>query len=74
VNRKQEIFAAAKEIYENFDVDVEDAMSALDKVQLGIHAWQGDDVCGFEKDSFTLTGYRKLSGACAECRRTPKRS
>ena len=59
---KQNVFAAAKEIYGNFGIDVENAMSTLDKVQLGIHAWQGDDVRGFEKDSFTLTGGCQVTG------------
>ena len=62
MTRKLEIFAAAKEIYGNFGVDVENAMSTLDKVQLGIHAWQGDDVRGFENDSFTLTGGCQVTG------------
>ena len=62
MDRKQEMFAAAKEIYGNLGVDVEQAMAALDRIPLGIHAWQGDDVRGFEKDSFTLTGGCQVTG------------
>ena len=56
MNLKNELFASAGDCYGALGVDVEKAMAALDTIQLGIHAWQGDDIRGFEKDSFTLTG------------------
>ena len=34
----------------------------LAEIELGIHAWQGDDVRGFESDSFTLTGGCQVTG------------
>jgi len=59
---QKEMFGAAGKIYADLGVDVEKAMSTMDKIELGIHAWQGDDVRGFEADSFTLTGGCQVTG------------
>ena len=56
MSHKKELFKNAAELYSELGVDVEQAMSTLAEIELGIHAWQGDDVRGFESDSFTLTG------------------
>lgn len=56
------LFKAVAELYAEAGVDVEKAMAALGKIELGIHAWQGDDVRGFESDSFTLTGGCQVTG------------
>ena len=56
------LFESVKRIYGDLGVGVEEAMKKLDAIHLGIHAWQGDDVRGFEADSFTLTGGCMVTG------------
>ena len=59
MSRNQELFAAAKDMYGNLGVDVEKAMAALDKIELGIHAWQGDKMLpGVDRDGFTIENFR----------------
>lgn len=62
MSHKKELFKNAAELYSELGVDVEQAMSTLAEIELGIHAWQGDDVRGFESDSFTLTGGCQVTG------------
>ncbi|NDW18989.1 L-rhamnose isomerase [Dysgonomonas sp. 216] len=45
----QKSFEIAKERYAAVGVDVEKAMTQLQKVAISIHCWQADDVVGFEK-------------------------
>jgi L-rhamnose isomerase len=37
-------------------------MVALDEITLSIHAWQGDDVTGFEHTDHALTGGCQVTG------------
>ena len=37
-------------------------MAALDEIPLSIHAWQGDDVTGFEHTDHALTGGCQVTG------------
>lgn len=46
----------AREQYAGLGVDTEQAMAALDGIAISMHAWQGDDVCGFEAPDAALTG------------------
>ena len=55
-------FKNACEIYAAQGVDVESAISKAAAVEIGLHAWQGDDVMGFESDSFSLTGGCQVTG------------
>jgi L-rhamnose isomerase len=41
-------YARAREIYAEFDVDTETAISRAHEVPISIHCWQADDVAGFE--------------------------
>ena len=59
----QALFDSAKEYYGTLEVDVERALSILDGIQLGLHAWQGDDVRGFETGDFSLTGGCQVTGS-----------
>ena len=59
----QALFDSAKEYYGTLGVDVERALSILDGIQLGLHAWQGDDVRGFETGDFSLTGGCQVTGS-----------
>ncbi|MEN8156649.1 MAG: L-rhamnose isomerase [Bacteroidota bacterium] len=49
-------FEAAKEQYAQIGVDVEAAMSQLDKFPISLHCWQADDVGGFETAEAGLEG------------------
>jgi L-rhamnose isomerase len=44
-------FELAGEAYAALGVDVESALTRVDKIPVSIHCWQGDDVNGFENDS-----------------------
>ncbi len=46
----------AKEYYEDFGVDAEAALTALQEIPISIHCWQGDDVVGFEHDAGGASG------------------
>lgn len=46
----------AKEYYEDFGVDAEAALAALQEIPISIHCWQGDDVVGFEHDAGGASG------------------
>lgn len=59
---QEKFFKDACEIYAAQGVDVESAMNAAAAVEVSIHAWQGDDVMGFESDSFSLTGGCQVTG------------
>lgn len=48
-------YALARKRYADFEVDTEAAQECLNKIQISIHCWQGDDVSGFENDN-GLTG------------------
>ena len=66
---QKDLYESVKRIYGDLGVDVEKAMAKLDAIHLGIHAWQGDDVRGFEADSFTLTGGCMVTGNYPGCAR-----
>lgn len=55
-------FELAKEIYLERGVDVDGALNRLDKIKISIHAWQGDDVVGFENTNHALTGGCQVTG------------
>lgn len=68
INKAYEL---AKESYAAIGVDTEEAIRALDGVELSLHCWQGDDVLGFEHDSETLTGGIMTTGNYPGRARTP---
>ena len=49
-------YALAKERYAALGVDTEAAMKTLAAIPIALHAWQGDDVRGFESADAQLTG------------------
>lgn len=49
-------YELAKEAYASVGVDTEAAIAALDKTELSLHCWQGDDVVGFEESDAQLSG------------------
>ena len=51
----EKAFALAKERYAELGVDVDAAIERVNKIQISLHCWQGDDVAGFESAG-ELTG------------------
>ncbi len=51
-----ERYEYAKAKYAELGVDTEAAILALSDERISIHCWQGDDVCGFEKNAGALSG------------------
>jgi L-rhamnose isomerase len=44
----ENFFKTAKEIYNTYDIDVENALKILETVKVSVHCWQGDDIEGFD--------------------------
>ena len=55
-------YQIAKEIYEAKGIDTEKVLTDLSKIALSIHAWQADDVTGFENTGHALTGGCQVTG------------
>ncbi|MEJ1999133.1 MAG: L-rhamnose isomerase, partial [Maritimibacter sp.] len=49
-------YDAARDVFAEWGVDAEAAMTALAGIPISMHCWQGDDVVGFEKKSGTSGG------------------
>lgn len=58
----EKAFALAAELYASIGVDVNQALSKLDKLPVSLHCWQADDVNGFEKPDASLTGGIQTTG------------
>ena len=67
MNRYEE----AKQMYASCGVDTEAALTALAKVPLSLHCWQGDDVTGFDHEG-ALSGGIQTTGNYPGKARTPK--
>ena len=53
----------ASEIFAGHGIDTDKAISELEKITIGLHAWQGDDVRGFENaTAHALTGGCQVTG------------
>ena len=64
-------FSAAKDRYAAMGVDAEAAMSALTRIPISLHCWQGDDVGGFENAGSELGGGLAVTGNYPGKARTP---
>ena len=62
MEKLEKIYFIAKEIYGDLGIDTEKIMQTLDKITLSVHAWQGDDVTGFETSTHALTGGCQVTG------------
>jgi len=64
MNKQQinQAFEYAKTRYSEVGVDVEKAISELDKLPISLHCWQADDVTGFEHKEGALTGGIQATG------------
>jgi L-rhamnose isomerase len=65
-------YELAKECYASIGVNTDKAVEAIDKIEISLHCWQGDDVNGFEHASNTLTGGIMATGNCPGRARTPE--
>ncbi len=54
--RIEHAWKIAKEYYEDFGVDTEGVLNALQEIPISIHCWQGDDVVGFEREAGGASG------------------
>lgn len=54
--RVNENYAKAKELYASFGVDTDMVLKEMEKVQISLHCWQGDDVTGLEAGVDGLSG------------------
>lgn len=52
----QREYEQARELYSKFGINTDEVMDQLNKFQISLHCWQGDDVSGFEVDSGGLSG------------------
>ena len=62
MNRTERMYEDACAIYAEHGVDVEEAVRRMNACVIGIHAWQGDDVTGFENTGHALTGGCQVTG------------
>lgn len=53
----------AKEAYQQWNIDTDAALTALDALPISLNCWQGDDVSGFESPEGELTGGIMATGA-----------
>ncbi len=58
----KEAFESAKEAYEKWGVNVEEALEKLKQVPISVHCWQGDDIGGFEVNRSELSGGIDVTG------------
>ncbi|HEY6225531.1 MAG TPA: L-rhamnose isomerase [Verrucomicrobiae bacterium] len=65
-------FELAREIYSGHGVDVEEALTALAKIPISLHCWQGDDVRGFENVNSAIGGGLAVTGNYPGAARTPE--
>lgn len=59
--RIKQAYEIAVERYAELGIDVERVLDTLQKVEISMHCWQADDVCGFES-SGDLTGGIQTTG------------
>lgn len=62
VERTEVAYQEAKSRYAELGVDTEQALAALQKLEVSIHCWQGDDVAGFESADEDLGGGLAVTG------------
>ena len=62
MDRIEKNYRLAKEQYAEVGVDVEEALRRVAAEPISIHAWQGDDVKGFEAEEHALTGGCQVTG------------
>lgn len=51
-----ESYNHAKELYAAFGIDTDEVLKKLEKIQISLHCWQGDDITGLETGVDGVTG------------------
>lgn len=64
-------YTEAKEIYEKYGIDTEEALAKLSEISISVHCWQGDDVTGFDSRE-ALSGGIQATGNYPGKARTPE--
>ena len=64
-------FEIAKAQFEDWSVDVEEAIKEVSKISISVHCWQGDDVVGFESSKGISGGGIQATGNYPGRARTP---
>ena len=62
MNKIEQSYLAAKERFAACGVDTDAAIAQLKSIPISLHAWQGDDVTGFEGSDHALTGGCQVTG------------
>ena len=70
MSKIEQAYALAKERYAELGVDVDKAIERVEKIQISLHCWQGDDVAGFE-NAGDLSGGILTTGNYPGKARTP---
>lgn len=65
-------FELAKKEYEQWGIDVEEALEKLKNIPISVHCWQGDDIGGFEVNKNELSGGIEVTGNYPGKARTPE--
>ncbi|KMK75078.1 L-rhamnose isomerase [Alkalihalobacillus pseudalcaliphilus] len=55
-------FENAKEVYEQWGIDIEEAFTKVRRVSISVHCWQGDDLKGTEAVQNELSGGIEVTG------------
>ena len=71
MRKTEKAFSLAKEQYAKLGVDVDAALSQLEKVKISLHCWQGDDLYGFESAGGLTDGGILTTGNYPGRARTP---
>ena len=64
-------YSTAKQVFADWGVDTEAALTTLAGIPISVHCWQGDDVKGFEAKSGTAGGGIQATGNHPGRARTP---
>lgn len=65
-------FELAKKEYEQWGINVDDALKTLKTIPISVHCWQGDDIGGFEINQNELSGGIQVTGNYPGRARTPE--
>lgn len=60
--KTKEAYLLAKKQYEQWGINVDQALETLKTVPISMHCWQGDDVTGFEVNQHELSGGIDVTG------------
>lgn len=64
-------YEAAKQLYAQHGIDVDQVLKQLSDIKISMHCWQGDDVRGFLNRDQELTGGISVTGNYPGAARTP---